>query len=104
MTPITTELVHIFVYELVEVRLRVRDFFAVLKTFGCIPLFGRVVVSLTHSRFPFSIVLRYSLCPALKTTRPPRPNYKFSVYIIYRPGKNKNLLPLIYSSSANLQF
>ena len=53
MTSIITVLVYIFFQGPAEGHLRVREF---LATFGCCLLYGRVVVALTHSPFPFSIL------------------------------------------------
>ena len=57
------ELVHIFIQGPADAHLRVRDIFLAsvedpLVAFGCCLLFGRVVVSLTYSPFPFSILLQ----------------------------------------------
>ena len=69
---IFTKLRHIFIKGQAEAHLLVWDFLCrcveeLLVAFGCVLFFGRVVVSLTYSPFPFSILLE-TKCLKMSTT------------------------------------
>ena len=59
MTSIITELIHIFVLRPAKGRVRMVEFRAAMKTFRCCLFYSRVVVSLTHFLFPFSILIKH---------------------------------------------